>query len=348
VKTNILVVAILAILAFGGTAFAAGESPGVIPSGGSLVTLSDPSGTVVGWEFTVTLPLCFSALGYYDSGLDGLSESHQVGLFDSSGTLITSATVGTSDPLVGGFRYASIPAFCATVGETYILGAYTSSGSADLLLQDPSVSVHPGIDFVGGRIENDSPFGFPTQSTSTTYFGANVQILDDCLPGTVNDAIGFVKDVLFVNGSGGADAQRKVAVAAGDLIWCVLLNAPAGGNGKFVMHANAGAPTDATVTPLPGGVGIGCFPFLLAAGGNPLAVWNNIGKTDLVGSSQYFDGSPIPDPARAPVVFLQLSQGDVVNLPVGTTVTFQGIIVDLGSSSQKSASTTNGVILNVF
>ena len=64
-------------------------------------------------------------------------------------------------------------------------------------------------------------------------------------------------------------------------------------------------------------------------------VVGSIGKENLVGSSKYFDGGSITNPAKAPCVFLQLSAGDLTYLPAGTTVTFQGIIVDLGSSSAK-------------
>jgi len=345
-----LVMILVGALGFGfflDVAMADGD-PAVAVSGGGFVSFPDPNGSVIGWEFTTALPQCISALGYYDSGFDGLNESHQVGLFDSLGNLVTSTTVTSSDPLENGFRYASIPSICLTLGETYIVAAHTSASSADLILQNPIVDPHPAITFVGGRIQTGVPFGFPGGTTSNTYFGPNVKIADDCLPGTVNDAVFPIADVLFVNGTSGIDGLRKVAVAEGGLIWCTILTPPAGGNGKFVIHANTGAPTAATLKALPGGVGIGCFPMILTAGGNPIAVWNNIGKTDLVGSSKYFDGSPIVNPPKAPAVFLQLSTGDPVNLPAGTTVTLQGIIVDPGSTSPKSASTTNGVILTIL
>jgi hypothetical protein len=169
----------------------------------------------------------------------------------------------------------------------------------------------------------------------------------DCMPGTVNAGAGSVTDVLYVNGSTGGTG-RIVATGEGDALWAAILGAPAGGIGKFVVHADFGEPAPATQTNLPGGVGTTCFPFLLPQGASPDAVWNNIGKADLVGPTQYFDGTPLPDPARAPTVFLVLFAGDPVHLPVGTSVTFQGILLDPGSASSKGGSTTNAVVLRVL
>jgi hypothetical protein len=172
------------------------------------------------------------------------------------------------------------------------------------------------------------------------------QIVPDCRSSTVDSTSGSAADVLFVNGSIG-DAQRTVTVPEGDLIWLTMLSSPAGGNGKFVVHANPGVPTGATTSVLPASVGVFCFPLLLSAGASPVAIWNNIGKENLVGSSEYF-GSAINDPPRAPAIFLQLSFGDPANMPAGTTWTFQGVLLDPGSASPKGGSTTNAVILAVL
>lgn len=156
-------------------------------------------------------------------------------------------------------------------------------------------------------------------------------------------------NVLYVNGSqGGDDGPYDVQASAGGLVWAALLLPASGGNGKFVMHANYGDPTPLTVTALPASIGTMCFPVLLSSGGSPDAVWNNIGKESAVGASQYFDGSPISDPGTAPVIFLQLNSGDDTYLPVGTRVTFQGVIVDPAAASPKSVGTTNGVTLQML
>ena len=155
--------------------------------------------------------------------------------------------------------------------------------------------------------------------------------------------------VLYVNGSQGGDGgPYNVQANGGDLVWAALLLPDSGGNGKFVMHANYGSPTPVTVTSLPASIGTFCFPLLLAGGADPAAVWNNIGKEGAIGSSEYFDGTPMADPDKAPVVFLQLVGGDAVNLPPGTDVTLQGVIIDPASISPKSASSTNAVTLQIL
>jgi hypothetical protein len=49
-------------------------------------------------------------LGLWDQGADGLTESHQVGIWNSNGELLASTTVnsGTSGELAGNFRYANL------------------------------------------------------------------------------------------------------------------------------------------------------------------------------------------------------------------------------------------------
>lgn len=176
--------------------------------------------------------------------------------------------------------------------------------------------------------------------------GAFESVESICYEGTVNAAGGSIVDVLYLNGTAGG-ATRSVDTAQGSLVWASIFAPPAGGPGKFVIHADSGVPTSSSVSLLPSNVGTTCFPFLLPAAA-PVAVWNNLGKVNLVGSSQYFDTTPIPDPPSAPTIFLQLLSGDAINLPAGTEITFQGIIVDPASLSAKGASTTNAVILRIL
>ena len=167
-----------------------------------------------------------------------------------------------------------------------------------------------------------------------------------CMAGTVNAGVGPTTDVLFVNGSTGGPT-RTVTAEVGELLVAYLLSPPAGGNGKFVVHANTGTPNASSIVALPSSVGTACFEFLLPLGGSPVAVWNNVGKTGKVGASMYFDGSSIADPPVAPSIFLQLHGGDPTNLPVGTTVTFQGALIDPGATSSAGGSLSNAVVLTI-
>jgi hypothetical protein len=114
------------------------------------------------------------------------------------------------------------------------------------------------------------------------------------------------------------------------------------------VHANAGTLSGSTLSVLPESIGVVCNPILLANGADPMAIWSNLDKPQHVGESTYFDGSAIPDPARAPTDFLDLPTGDATNLPVGSVVSFQGVVLDPGSTSPRGASATNAVTLRVL
>src|SRR5438477_11587207 len=62
-----------------------------------------------GWAFSTASAITVTSLGYWDFGSDGLATSHQVGIWDSAGTLLMSGTVaaGTADSLSNGFRFNS-------------------------------------------------------------------------------------------------------------------------------------------------------------------------------------------------------------------------------------------------
>ncbi len=161
---------------------------------------------------------------------------------------------------------------------------------------------------------------------------------ESCLAGSVNQGMGPLSNVLYVNGSIG-DQGRVVEVASNDLISLVMLSPPAGSNGRFVLQGHLGTPVAPGVA-LPFDVGVSCFPLLLSAGSEPVIVANNLGRTNLVGASVFF-GVPTQDPGRAPTAFFYDP------LPAGSALTFQGIIVDQGSAGVRPVSVTNAVIVLV-
>lgn len=86
----------------------------------------------LGFSFTATSAVTVTSLGYYDFGGDGFATAHEVGIFDSAGTLLASAglNAGSGDALIGQFRYASITPLSLAAGQTYVIAA-TTHGSAD-------------------------------------------------------------------------------------------------------------------------------------------------------------------------------------------------------------------------
>lgn len=167
-----------------------------------------------------------------------------------------------------------------------------------------------------------------------------------CMAGKVNSGVGPIRDVLFVNGSTGG-ASRKVLANEGELLTAYVLEPPAGGHGKFVIHANAGVAQRDSIVIMPSSLGAACFPLLSSQGSEPIAIWNSIGRQNEIGESQYFDGSEIPEPKRAPAILFQLNNGDLENLPAGTVITFQGAIGDPGAPGDKEGAVTNAVVLEI-
>src|SRR5690348_15602992 len=65
-------------------------------------TLVDSRPFTLGYTFTTTVPYNINALGYW---ADGRSNNHQVGIWNSVGTLLVSTTVLGTDPVIGHFQW---------------------------------------------------------------------------------------------------------------------------------------------------------------------------------------------------------------------------------------------------
>jgi hypothetical protein len=88
-----------------------------------------------GWRFTVNDHLSVTHLGLYDWQGNGFEIAYPIGLWNSGGNLLALAEVsaGTANPLVGGFRYASIETLADVVlapGETYTIGYHQATLAA--------------------------------------------------------------------------------------------------------------------------------------------------------------------------------------------------------------------------
>jgi PEP-CTERM motif len=120
----------------------------------------------IGWEFDVTGTLVVDGLGVFDFGANGLSESHQVGIWNNVGTLIVSTTVTGASTLVasadpdGDWRFASVAPTLLGPGR-YVIGAFYGDGSADEVAANATILAIPGIGFVASRATNAAAFGEP-------------------------------------------------------------------------------------------------------------------------------------------------------------------------------------------
>jgi hypothetical protein len=162
----------IAPAAFAGT-IAVTTTPGGVFSNTGTYTL--------GWSFSVNSPISVTSLGAYDDGSDGLNVAHDVGLWDSVGNLLASATVpaGTAGTLDSGYRFVSISPLGLNAGSTYYVAAVYFSNDNDGWLQDPlTVVTAPQITYLSRQYEFSSgSLVFPdlAGSGTTGYFGGNFE-----------------------------------------------------------------------------------------------------------------------------------------------------------------------------
>ncbi|MFC1597333.1 PEP-CTERM sorting domain-containing protein [Planctomycetota bacterium] len=164
---------------------------------GSLTALTPPYGLadgVMGFRFDVVSEITVDALGVYDYLGDGLSSSHQVGLWNSGGTLLASGLVsaGTASPLDapapnGYFRMVGISDTVLPIGTGYQVGALYAADDGDVGIlgrYSPStIAVNPSITFDRSRYAFGSSLTAPTADVylplSNAYFGASFNVIPE-------------------------------------------------------------------------------------------------------------------------------------------------------------------------
>lgn len=152
-------------------------------------------GNTAGWKFTVgPTALEATALGEYDAGGDGLGMSVEVGVWDSSGTLLGMVTVpsGTLPPLIGSFRYQALGTSIVLQSlQTYTIGSRCTGdagGGGYAPLDGGSFTVAADLSTAGGRYNNgglSTTFSEPTMNLGGSIFlGPNLEydVLETATP----------------------------------------------------------------------------------------------------------------------------------------------------------------------
>jgi hypothetical protein len=134
----------------------------------STSTLNDSRPYTLGYEFITTTTLDINALGYW---VDGNSNNHQVGLWTSTGTLLASTTVLSTDPIVGNFQYDSIADVILAPGD-YIIGGEFLGNNDPFPYDALGVTTIPGFTWVTDWQIQSAGLNFPTDTTGGSY-GAN-------------------------------------------------------------------------------------------------------------------------------------------------------------------------------
>lgn len=79
----------------------------------------------VGWQFSASSPLNVTALGFWDQGSNGLVNAHDVGIWNSSGTLLASTTITSASTPVASTSSAGDWLFNNITPVTLAPGTYT-------------------------------------------------------------------------------------------------------------------------------------------------------------------------------------------------------------------------------
>ena len=137
-----------------------------------------PPGITLGFTFSVNSAITVTDLGIFDWSLDGLLEAHQVGLWNSGGSLLASVTVpsGTAAVLDGDFRYVAISSLSLTSGETYTLGAQYPTSNLEIVRGSATLFTPSVVNYLEDKQAGGAGFIQPTLSTGATngFFGPNL------------------------------------------------------------------------------------------------------------------------------------------------------------------------------
>jgi hypothetical protein len=135
----------------------------------------------LGWGFTIPEPIRLTALGMWDEGADGLVEGHDVGLWRTDGTLLSSTNVSNASPITEGSgsglgRWLFTPVSPVTLAPGSYIVAGVSGNDAfrtfvpNITLSSPLTNHDSGKYATGGFLQ------FPTLDEASDYslFGANL------------------------------------------------------------------------------------------------------------------------------------------------------------------------------
>lgn len=140
----------------------------------------------LGWQFSTNTAIDVTALGFYDAtlaggsvGLGNCSGCGEVGIYNSTGTLLVSGLATTSGTQVGDFYYVSVPTTALAAGQNYYVVAET--GNAEYTWFTTGFGVDPNINFIQDEFISSTSLAFPTSSFGYTavdggaWFGANFE-----------------------------------------------------------------------------------------------------------------------------------------------------------------------------
>ena len=135
----------------------------------------------LGWSFNVKQAVTVTHLGFYDSLKDDLTEIHDIGIYDPSGTLVVAGTVAPGAPLISWFRVIPVAPTVLLPGYDYRIAVTTG---LEQYTWDPyGLVVDPRIQFTGDRYIVSGTLAYPTESTGLSgFFGPTFMIDGGVIP----------------------------------------------------------------------------------------------------------------------------------------------------------------------
>jgi hypothetical protein len=142
-------------------------------------------------------------LGLWDQGADGLTESHQVGIWNTNGDLLASTTVnsGTSGELAGNFRYANLlEGLMLDANTVYVIAArFYNVDNSDAYITG-SYTIGPGVSWDDSKDRYSADYAgfvFP-QNTEDGAANIGPNFIYDVVPVVVPEPDTLI---LFAGGS---------------------------------------------------------------------------------------------------------------------------------------------------
>ncbi len=163
------------------------STPAISFTTGTFATPGGSPAPTLGWEFNVVASAgaTVTHLGLFDRFADGLAEAHMIGIWDSGGKLLTSATIpaGTVAPLDANnmFRLIDIPDVVLPQANGYEIGALYQVFSLDQQAYNVTgLVVDPSIQFVtSSAVASASGLTFPNAHSANVdpgIFGPSFEV----------------------------------------------------------------------------------------------------------------------------------------------------------------------------
>jgi hypothetical protein len=158
---------------------------------------------VEGYKFSVLSTITVTGLGVFDGNqgnpssggsVANISPADTVDLYNSVGTLLATATVGTSGTQTGSFwDFVNIAGVVLTAGNTYTVVSNIVNGDQDASSTPENVTVGSAISFLNEEYCNNVPGNFSGASCSLSFsslIAGDNHVVNSALGGNIEYTLG--------------------------------------------------------------------------------------------------------------------------------------------------------------